>query len=238
MAESARARLVAGLALAISVIAIGLLLLGGPGTRMGWWPFRTGFAMMQWAAYGGLAGLVLGIVALVMPGARAMAAAALVLGLVAFGLPWNFRRQARAVPPIHDISTDTDDPPLFVALAERPGATNPTTYGGPDVARQQKEAYPDVRPIVLPDPPARAFARVLEAVRAMGWQVAATDEQGGRVEATDTTKWFGFKDDVVIRVRPEGAGSRVDVRSKSRVGRSDVGANARRIRRFMTALGQ
>lgn len=238
MAEGGRARIVAGLALLVSLLAVGFLLLGGPGTRMGWWHFRMGLGMMQWAAYAGLGAIALGLIALMMPGARALAAIAVVLGLVAFGLPWNFRREARAVPPIHDISTDTDDPPLFVALAERAGATNPSAYGGPEIARQQKAAYPDLNPIVLPDPPARAFARVLEAVKSLGWEVAATDEQNGRVEATDTTKWYGFKDDVVIRIRPEGAGSRVDVRSVSRVGRSDVGANARRIRRFRTVLGQ
>jgi uncharacterized protein (DUF1499 family) len=238
MADVGRARWVAGAALVITVVAVGLLLASGPGTRMGWWNFRKGFQLMQWGAYAGLLGLVLGLAGLVMSGARAMAAVAVVLGLAAFLPPWSFRRHAMAVPPIHDISTDTDDPPLFVALAERPGATNSSTYGGPDIARQQKNAYPDLAPIVVPDPPPRAFAKVQEAVRSLGWEVAATDEQAGRVEATDTTMFFGFKDDVVIRIRPEGAGSRVDVRSLSRVGRSDVGANARRIRRFRTALGQ
>jgi uncharacterized protein (DUF1499 family) len=205
---------------------------------MGLWHFRTAFSMMQWAAYAGIAAVVLGLTGLAAPGSRALAAAAVVLGLVAFGLPWNFRRQAQAVPPIHDITTDTEDPPAFVALAQRPGAANPVAYGGPDVARQQQAAYPDVVPIVLPEPPARAFARVQEAVKALGWEVAAVDPEAGRLEATDTTRWYGFKDDVVVRVRPDGAGSRIDVRSLSRVGRSDLGANARRIRRFRAALGR
>jgi uncharacterized protein (DUF1499 family) len=205
---------------------------------MGLWHFRTAFSLMQWAAVAGLAAVALGLIGLVAPGARALAAAAILLGLVAFALPWNFRRQAQAVPPIHDITTDTADPPAFVALAERPGAANPVAYGGADIARQQKAAYPDVVPIVLPEPPARAFARVQEAVASLGWDVAAADPEAGRLEATDTTRWYGFKDDIVIRVRSDGAGSRIDVRSLSRVGRSDLGANARRIRRFRAALGR
>lgn len=237
MADGGRSRWVAGVALLLSGVALGLLLASGPGSRMGWWHFRTGFKLMQWAAFGGLAGLALGLVGVVLPGARAMAAGAVLLGLAAFLPPWSFRRHAMAVPPIHDVSTDTEDPPPFVALADRPGATNETKYEGPTIASQQKEAYPDLKPIVLAEPPPRAFAKVQEAVRALGWEIAATDEQAGRLEATDTTRFFGFKDDVVIRIRAEGAGSRVDVRSLSRVGKSDVGANARRIRRFRASLG-
>jgi len=75
--------------------------------------------------------------------------------------------------------------------------------------------------------------RALAAARASGWAIVAADSAAGRIEATATTAWFGFKDDVVVRVAPEGTGSRVDVRSVSRVGKSDVGANARRIREYL-----
>ena len=91
-------------------------------------------------------------------------------------------------------------------------------------------------PAVLAMPPARAFDRALEAAKRQGWEIVAAVPGEGRIEATDTTRWFGFKDDVVVRVRPDGAGSRVDVRSVSRVGRGDVGTNARRIRGFLDAL--
>ena len=90
--------------------------------------------------------------------------------------------------------------------------------------------------MTLPAPPRQAFDRALATARSLGWDIVASDPPAGRIEATDTTFWFGFKDDVVIRIRPQGSGARLDVRSKSRVGRSDVGANAARIRRFRQAL--
>jgi uncharacterized protein (DUF1499 family) len=84
--------------------------------------------------------------------------------------------------------------------------------------------------------PGRAFDRAVAAAKAMGWDIVASDPAGGRIEATDTTFWFGFKDDVVVRVTPQPAGSRVDVRSLSRVGGGDLGANAARIRAFLAAV--
>jgi uncharacterized protein (DUF1499 family) len=104
------------------------------------------------------------------------------------------------------------------------------------VAALQRRGYPDLRPAELAAPPGAAFGRALAAARAMGWEVAAADSASGRVEATATTRWFGFKDDVVVRLRPAGAGTRVDVRSASRVGQSDVGANADRIRAYLGRL--
>jgi uncharacterized protein (DUF1499 family) len=224
-------------AVIVAAVAVGLLLAAGPGTRMGWWTFRTGFQMLRFAVYGGAAGAVLALAALVVGGRRGLAALALVLGLAAILPPWLLQRSARSKPPIHDISTDTDDPPPFVAVAPlRRDASNPVAYGGPEIAAQQKKAYPDIKPAVLSMPPAQAFERALAAAKAQGWEVVAAVPAEGRIEATDTTRWFGFKDDVVVRVRPEGAGSRVDVRSVSRVGRGDVGTNARRIRAFLEAL--
>ncbi len=142
-----------------------------------------------------------------------------------------------SVPRIHDITTDTDDPPRFVALLPaRQASSNGADYGGPAVAAQQKRGYPDIRPMLLPDPPERAFAKVEAAARAMGWHIAAAVPAEGRLEATDTTRWLRFKDDIVVRVAPAPNGSRVDVRSVSRIGRSDLGLNARRIRAFLARL--
>ena len=204
---------------------------------MGLWTFRTGFQLLRDAVYGGVAGAALALVALVATSRRGLAVLALVLGLAAALPPWQMQRSARALPPIHDISTDTDDPPPFVAVAPlRRDASNPVAYGGPEIAAQQKKAYPDIKPAVLSMPPAQAFDRALAAARAQGWEIVATVPAEGRIEATDTTRWFGFKDDVVIRVRPDPKGAKVDVRSVSRVGRGDVGANAARIRRFRSAL--
>jgi hypothetical protein len=204
---------------------------------MGWWPFRAGFQMLRYAVYGGMAGAAVALVAVVAGGRRGLAALALVLGLAAILPPWLLQRSARSKPPIHDISTDTDDPPPFVAVAPlRRDAPNPVAYGGPEIAAQQKKAYPDLKPAMLSMAPAPAFDRALQAARDQGWEIVAAVPGEGRIEATDTTRWFGFKDDVVIRVRPDGAGSRVDVRSVSRVGRGDVGTNARRIRGFLDVL--
>jgi hypothetical protein len=230
---------IAVLALVVALAALGLLLLAGPGSRMGWWTFLTGLlVMLKWAAYGGVASIVLAAIALILGGRRAVAAVALVVGLAALLPPLLFRRAAQSVPPIHDITTDTDDPPRFVAvLDQRVGASNPADYGGAEIAAQQRKAYPDLHSVPLPDPPARAFERALAAARGQGWEIVAAVPADGRIEATDTTRWFGFKDDIVIRVKPEGAGSRLDVRSLSRVGKSDVGKNAARIRAYLGALG-
>jgi uncharacterized protein (DUF1499 family) len=140
-------------------------------------------------------------------------------------------------PPIHDITTDVDNPPAFVALLPyRTGRVSPPEYDGPDAARQQRAAYPDVRPLIVPLAPAVAFDAALAVARESGWQVAASDPQTGRIEAIATTTLMRFKDDLVIRVMPEGTGARIDMRSKSRVGVGDLGTNARRIVRFMDAL--
>jgi uncharacterized protein (DUF1499 family) len=228
--------------LVAAVLAALLLLLAGPGVRLGLWSFRTGFDLLRWSAYLGLVALAVALVQLVVPRWRGqrpwMLGVAVVLGALAAGVPWYWRRLASRVPPIHDISTDTADPPAFVAvLPLRADAPNPATYGGPELAAEQARGYPDIHPLVLPaTPPAAAFTRARDAAREAGWTIVAADSAAGRVEATATTGWFGFKDDVVVRIRPEGQGSRVDVRSVSRVGTSDVGTNARRIRAYLDRL--
>jgi uncharacterized protein (DUF1499 family) len=147
--------------------------------------------------------------------------------------------RARATPAIHDITTDPDDPPQFVAvLPARAGADNPVVYGGAAVADEQRRAYPDLRPLHLDESPASAFSRALAVARDMGWLIVAADASAGRVEATDRTRVFGFMDDVAIRVRSDGTGSRVDVRSLSRVGRGDMGTNAKRIATYISRLAR
>ncbi|MGH8083972.1 MAG: DUF1499 domain-containing protein [Lysobacter sp.] len=233
--------------LVLSVIAAALLLVAGPGTRLDWWDFRQGFALMRWAAYAGLAAAVLALAMLLVPRMRRRGGAALVvallLGLGVAWVPWNGMRQARQVPPIHDISTDTRRPPQFVAtLPLRADAPNLAGYGGAEVAKAQAEAYPDLQTRQMGLPPAQAFERALATARDMDWEIVAADPASNRIEATATTLWFGFKDDVVVRVEadpsaPDGDGSRVDVRSVSRVGKSDVGTNAKRIRAYLEMLG-
>jgi uncharacterized protein (DUF1499 family) len=237
LAAAGLGRWIVGAGLALAVLALLVLLAGGPGTRLGWWHYRTGLAMLRWAALVALGGAVLALLGAALGGGWRAALAALALGLVAFALPWEFRRRVAAVPRIHDVTTDLEDPPAFQAvLPARAGAANPPEYPGEEVAVQQRAAYPDLVPITLAALPSEAFEHAVAAARSLGWEIVAADPAGGRLEATDTTFWFGFRDDVVVRVVPQGLGSRIDVRSKSRVGSSDVGANAARIRRFRERL--
>lgn len=147
-----------------------------------------------------------------------------------------------SVPPIHDITTDTADPPaFFAAVPLRINAPNDLVYGmeqipPEEMARMQAAAYPNVKPLQSSLTVDAAVARAAEVLSDQGLEVINIDPPAGIVEAVATTFWFGFKDDLVVRVRPSGAGSVIDVRSVSRVGQSDVGANAARIERFLAAF--
>jgi uncharacterized protein (DUF1499 family) len=224
-------------------LAAGLALLAsGPGYRLGMWHFRIGISMVRWAAYLGIAGTVLALIALAIPRARAGGAswlgAAFVVAGVTAGITGYWAARANSVPRIHDITTDTENPPQLVAtLPLRAGAENTAAYGGPKLAAEQKQGYPDIAPLTLATPPQAAFERAQAVAKQMGWNIVAADPAVGRLEATDTTAWFGFHDDIVVRVAAAPNGSRVDVRSVSRVGRSDIGTNAKRIRSFLEKLG-
>ncbi len=223
-------------------LAGGLLLLGaGPGVRAGFWTFETGFMLLGASAYVGLAAGAVCLIVLAVPrlrggAARSLIAALAVSAAVVF-VPWQFLQRARSVPPIHDISTDTENPPAFVAvLPLRANAPNSAAYGGRGIAEQQRKAYPDIQPLTLGVPASVAFSRARDVAEGMGWRIVASDPATGRIEAVATTLWFGFNDDVVVRVAAIGDGSRIDVRSVSRVGLSDIGTNARRIREYLAKL--
>lgn len=225
--------------LIVAIVAALLLVLAGPGTRLELWDFSTGLMMMRWAFFLGLGAAGLALVLLAIPkarrGRRAALGIALIIGLGTAWVPWNGYRTARSLPMIHDITTDTENPPQFAKLVPlRADAPNPVEYPGDDVAEQQHQAYPDIQPLELSQSADLAFEQALQTARDLGWEIVSSAPAKGRIEATATTFWFGFKDDVVIRITPAGAGSRLDIRSKSRVGRSDLGTNAARIRRFVS----
>lgn len=231
----------AGLAVAASGLL--LMLLAGPTYRLGL-SLDAAFGLLRWAAYIGAAGLVLSLVAAWLAARRhhrlalGLAIAAAVAGLVAVVVPMTWEWRMRNAPPIHDISTDLENPPVFEAVvALRDETANPLDRP-PMLAAQQREAYPDIAPATLALPVDRVFNRALDVAERQGWQIVASKPEAGIFEATDTSRWFGFTDDIVVRVTPWGSGTRVDVRSVSRVGRTDVGSNARRIRRFLDALSQ
>ena len=229
----------AWLGLALGIIALLMLSLSGPGARFGWWHFRTSFNLMRYAAYLGIAAAVVSLIGLALSRGvgRLVAGIGLLAGAIAFFMPWNLRRDARQYPPIHDITTDVQNPPVFVAVAPlRRDAPNPVEYQGDSVAVEQQKAYPDIRPLMMAMPVDSAFSLALRTAREMDWELVEQNRAEGRIEATATTPWMGFKDDVVIRVTAASGISRVDVRSKSRVGRGDVGANAKRIRQYLERL--
>jgi hypothetical protein len=223
--------------------ALILLLASGVGSHFGLWHFRTGFTLLKYAAWLGLASALIGLAALVVSSRQRLwraviiSGVAVAVGAATFAIPWSWKQTAGRVPKIHDISTDTANPPRFVAIMPlRKDAPNPAEYGGAEIADKQLQAYPDLKTLPLPLPQDQAFNLALEAAHRMGWRIAAAVPAEGRIEASDTTFWFGFIDDIVIRIRPDGNGSLLDIRSVSRVGLSDVGTNAGRIRRFIKKL--
>lgn len=234
--------LVTGLAVVVGGAAAAGL--AGLGHRWEWWHFSTGFLLLRWGVYATIAGVILSASALVValfvkrPRLAMAALPAIALGAAVISVPLVHIQRASGVPAIHDISTDLDDPPAFVALRSvREAAPNGVEHPGETTAQLQREAYSDVAPMRLAAGREAVFEGAEELARDMGWQIIDADASEGRIEAVDRTFWFGFSDDVVIRIIDAGdAGTRVDVRSASRVGKGDVGANARRIRTFLSRL--
>ena len=229
----------------LATVSAFMLMAAPLGYRLGIFPLRTALlTVFLWGAYVGCAAAGVCLIGLVMTLLRPrdarrgilLAVISLLAGVVLLGMAGRFRLGVPK-PPIHDITTDTQDPPQFVAvLPLRANAPNKTVYGGEKVAALQRAAYPDLQPQMLNVPPRQAFDRALASVREMGWDLVAADPAAGRIEATDTTFWMGFEDDVVIRVRAADGGSQIDVRSLSRLGGGDVGTNAKRIRVYLKAL--
>ncbi len=203
-------------------------------------PF-SGFRVFGLGLVGSLPAVVLALAACIAtrgpdraPGRRiALRALLLSGGMAAIGVLLAI--PGLGVPAIHDITTDPDDPPDYVVAPGLAGDAESFAYpleNGP----RQRTAYPDLAPIVVGAPPPDTHAAAVRAATALRWDVVHSDASAGALEATSTSRVFRFVDDVSIRVRGEGSGSRVDVRSRSRVGKSDLGANAARIRAFDAEL--
>ena len=247
ISSGARARLFTSaplVGLLLALLAVILLALAPLGYRAGWWPYRVSLTyLMPYAGYVGVAAAVISAAALIFGfrtlsrGGIVMAGFGLVIGLAFTYVPWSWNHVRGTMPPIHDITTDIDNPPQFVAVLPLRQAekANPVTYD-PKVGQQQKQGYPDIAPVILPLPPEQAFKKALDTARGRGWTIIASDPASGRIEASERSRWMGFTDDVVIRVEAQSAGSRIDIRSVSRNGRSDFGVNAKRIRGYIAAL--
>ncbi|WP_372742756.1 DUF1499 domain-containing protein [Neptunomonas sp.] len=139
--------------------------------------------------------------------------------------------------PINDISTDTQNPPVFSAIIPlRPEGSNAIEYAGQSAAAAQAAQFPDIKPINSPLGKTEAFNRALEVANNMDWEIIAQDPRSGIIEAVASTRFFNFQDDVIIRISEHGTNSIVDIRSHSRVGRSDRGKNGERVRAFIESF--
>ena len=222
------------------LIAFALMLIGALGTRFGVWSFVPGLLMLLGSLVLGALGALTGIVALIVArraerrADRATAMIGTVLCGAVLGIVLSYALPGMKVPPIHDITTDLTDPPSFspeITAARGPKA-NPLTRDA-KLEQAQRKGYPNLHSLTSPLAPAEAYRLALTVMHDLQWEVVTTKPDEGRLEATATTRWFGFKDDVVVRIRRDGAGSLIDLRSVSRVGQGDAGANAKRIGLFI-----
>jgi uncharacterized protein (DUF1499 family) len=162
---------------------------------------------------------------------------ALTVAVLAMAIIASQQPESSGSSPIHDITTDIGNPPSFEAILPlRKDAPNPPEYAGKEAAEIQKAIYPDIVTLTVEKPTDEVFMAAEKVARDLGWEIVRADPDSGQIEATATTDWFRFKDDVVIRLTPRGTESYVDIRSKSRIGQGDMGANADRIKTFLTAL--
>lgn len=243
------------LALVLSVGGVLAALVAAFGSGQDWWSFRPAFAVLRYAFFAAIAGTLLGLVTLIAGrGGRGPVRRGWIALLVGGAFVAYLGGQivtARSVPAIHDVSTDLDDLPQYRALEVRPdNLQNIPDQGDPALAALAPEerwkalhrsAYGDLAPISVPWSVAETIQRARVVAEDNGWEIAHVDPAAGRLEATDTTFFFRFKDDVVVRARrdpDDRARTLVDMRSISRVGGSDVGVNAKRIREFLKDLRQ
>ncbi len=255
--EGAWAGRLAWLAVVLSLGAVVACLVAAIGAGQGAWHFRAGFAVLRYAFFAGILGGILAVAAIIMmrdrPSVRRrwVLLLALFLGFGLAGYLGNQYVTARSLPAIHDITTDLDDVPELSALPVRAdNLDNVPDEGRPELAAMEpeerwkalhREAYGDLEPISVPWSVSETIGRAQTVAEKKGWEIVHVDPARGRLEATDTSLFFRFRDDVAVRAKrdPERPGrTLVDMRSISRVGTSDIGVNARRIRDFLKDLKQ
>ncbi len=226
------------------------------GTKFGVWSWQFGFGQLTFS-YGpklmmltfAVSVLAVILAFIVKPRQDWLVALLCVsVPLIGFGLGQNMRAKAGKLPPIHDITTDIKTPPVFsTAITTRrtkSKCSNTLDYMGKTfgkdktlVSEAQIKAYPDIRTLVFSKPADAVFDKALDVAKSMGWEIVTSSKDTGIIEATDRSFWYGFTDDVAIRIgAADGGGTLVDMRSVSCVGRSDIGVNAKRIRQFRNKL--
>ena len=228
---------VAVIALLMAILTIVVVVMSSMGFRMEWWGYGSSLKILRAAVFGGVTAIVLSILGIFMtwPGRGRGGLVISIRALFIVGptlvtpLYWSYSKSK--LPPIQDISTDLETPPDFW------DAPTSRVYPGAAIAKQQLAAYPDILPVTFSSPMEQVFDQAVALVEERGWNLVAAELDEGRIEATITTFWYGFKDDVVIRLTEVDAGVRVDMRSASRFGSGgDGGSNANRIRAFLVAL--
>lgn len=222
------------LSILLGVASIALLAVSVWGFRAGGWPWPQALDLAGWGAWAAGAGVIAALAGLVVwlrrrRGGAGAVLLGLILSLPVAGLGAAFEIAARTTPPINDILTDTEDPPVFWFTA------TPSDYPAQN-AGPQRAAYPDVRPLDLPVSAHDAFAAALALVEERGWEVLSADPAENQIEAIARSRLFGFEDEVAIRVTETDTGARIDMRSRSRLGQIDRGANARRIEAYLADL--
>lgn len=243
----------ARLCLLLGAGSVVMALVGAIGAGQDWWPKLDGLSIVMAAVVLALVALVFCLIVLLLYRKKGVAIRNLTLiGLVCavgfLAVIGYWVNVGRSVPQIHDITTNLENPPEFQVLKLRPDdfadipGRGEAKYAGMDARERwqllHREAYGDLRTVTLPLPVDKAVTLAEEVARNRGWEIAVANPEEGRLEAVDTVSLFKFKDDVVVRVQPGpgGLSSQLDVRSVSRVGRSDLGVNAKRIRGFLKDL--
>jgi len=224
------------------IAAVGLGILG---IHTGLLPPLTGFYLFSLGSLvGGALAFLLGLAGLFTTRrsldskSRSRAWAATGMGFVLVGLVFTAAVPGQEFPPINDITTDLDDPPSFAPAARVPAYADFDMSYPAEFVPVVREAYPDLETIEPGLAPANAYAAAIQAAHSLGWEITDENPAERRFDATDTTAVFRFVDDITVRIRPLGSGSEVDLRSRSRVGRGDLGANAIRIRAFVEELAR
>lgn len=228
----------------ISVVGALTVILAGYGYQWGWWHFSTGFSLIPWGTGGVILGGVLALIGFLRSNKKMntlsfAAGFSMLLTITAItNIGYWYAEVKTGYPPIHDITTDTMNPPRFEAIVPlRKNAPNPLKYDA-ETAVAQKAFYPDIKPLLVSMNYDEAYDRALKTARSMGWQLVGESRQDGRIEAYEKLLWFGFIDDVVIKVDTTGTGSKIDMRSISRLGKGDLGVNAKRIRSYFKKFKQ
>ena len=244
-------------------LAIGLaafmpvyFILAAFGTKFGFWSWQFGFGKLTFG-YGPklimltfvVAALALVLSVIIKPRKNwLIALLCLAVPLTGFGLGQSLRAKAGKLPPIHDITTDIQTPPVFtkavITRRTKSQCSNTLDYMGKTfgkdktlVSEAQVNAYPDIRTLVFTKDVDTVFDKAMVVAKSMGWEMVTSSKDAGVIEATDHSFWYGFTDDVAVRIRAaDGGGTLVDIRSISCVGRSDIGVNAKRIRQFRDNL--